>query len=98
MSAAARARPFVRRVAASARGWARAYTVLLSSLALAATLPAPTALWVLAHPHREGFHTPEPVPVGDQVALVLALTAVNAAVLCATAFGRRAGNHFAYGH
>ncbi|MFD8598157.1 hypothetical protein ACFV1L_24435 [Kitasatospora sp. NPDC059646] len=59
----------------------RAYTVTLTSLSLAAILPAAVQLWALAHPQRDGFLTPEPADVAVPLAVLVVLAAVNAAVL-----------------
>ncbi|KDN80471.1 hypothetical protein [Kitasatospora cheerisanensis] len=90
--------------AAAARGllrgrlWARAYTTTLTSLSLAAVLPAAVQLWALAHPKREGFLTPDPADVGTPLAVLLTLAAVNAAVLYATAFSPRTSRWHTHAH
>ncbi|MFD8599318.1 hypothetical protein ACFV1L_30380 [Kitasatospora sp. NPDC059646] len=80
------------------RLWARAYTTTLTSLSLAATLPAAVQLWALAHPQREGFLTREPADVATPLAVLLALAAVNAAVLYATALSPRTSHWYTHAH
>lgn len=81
------------------RLWARAYTVVLTSLALVGTIPVLVHMWALAHPSQDGFfRAAEPAHVGQPVTLILAIATVNAAILYTVAFGGRAGNHFAHGH